>query len=97
MKYAYHQGTLWTSQVAFVYVISLKTNNNSIIVCIDMVLPMAWVDSPKFFCTFSETLADVENSLVNMLLPVPGYGAITKIPEKGPGLPHTLNILTYID
>ena len=41
---------------------------------------MGWVDPPEAFCTFSEILADVENYLINMALPVPDYDAINKIP-----------------
>ena len=59
-----------------------------------MVLPMAWVDLPKFFCGFSETLTDVVNALVPTL---PWYGTITKTLETGPGLSHTLDSLTQID
>ena len=58
---------------------------------------MGWVESPKFFCTFLETLTDVPNVLIHTLVPVPGYGAISKIPETGQGPPHTLDILTHID
>ena len=57
---------------------------------------MGWVDSPKFFCVFSETLTDVGNALVHKLLPVPGYGAIANILETGQGPPHTLDNLTHI-
>ena len=57
---------------------------------------MGWVDSPKFFCAFLETLIDVANTLVDTDLKVPSYGAIFKIPETGPGPPHTSEILTHI-
>ena len=39
---------------------------------------MGWVDSPKFFCAFSETLADVTNNLVDYKLSIPTYGVILK-------------------
>ena len=58
---------------------------------------MGWVDSPKFFCAFSETLIDVANALVDSELPVPAYGAISEIPSTGPGPPHTPESLTHID
>ena len=51
----------------------------------------------QVFCALSETLTDVANSLVDTDLPVPAYGAITKIPATGPGLLHTNKILTHID
>ena len=52
--------------------------------------------SPKNFCAFSETLTDVANALVRTSLLVPGYGAIYKIPDTGPGVPYTLDSLTHI-
>ena len=57
---------------------------------------MEWVDSPKFFCTFSETLTGVANALVNTDLPVLSYGAISKIPDTGTGPPYTPESLTHI-
>ena len=94
---AYHRGTLRSFQVrAFACVIPLVANNDCIIICINILLPMGWVDSPKFFCAFSETLTDVVNALLHTSLMEPGYGAITKIPETGMGLPHTLDSLTTV-
>ena len=46
------------------YAVLLALENHCIITFIDLVLTMGWVDSPKFFCAFSETLADVTNNLV---------------------------------
>ena len=59
-------------------------------------MSMGWVDSPKFFCAFSETLTDVANALVDTYLPVPSYSAISEIPETRPGPPHTPESLTHI-
>ena len=58
---------------------------------------MGWVESPKFFCTFSETLTDVKNALVGTDLSVPSYSVISKIPETRPGPLCTLDSLTHID
>ena len=80
---------------AFAYVILFAVDDSCIIICIDMVLPMGWVDSPKFFCTFLETLTDVVNALIHTSLLVLRYGAIAKIPDTGPGLTHTLDSLTH--
>ena len=80
----------------FAYVIPLTSDNNCIIICIDLVLLMVWVESPKFFSTLSETLTDVANTFVNKLLPVLGYRVISKIPKTDTGPPHTLDILTHI-
>ena len=57
---------------------------------------MGWLDSPNYFCAFSETLTDVANALVHTSLPVPGYGTIYKIPETGLVPLYTLDSLTHI-
>ena len=45
---AYHRGKLHPSQVgAFYYVIPLASDDDFIIICINLVLPMGWVDSTK--------------------------------------------------
>ena len=94
---AYHHGTVNPAQVGyFSYVIPLAPGDEGIFICIDLVLPMGWVDSPKFFCAFLETLIDVANDLVNSELPVPSYGKISEIPATGPGPPHTPESLTHI-
>ena len=72
---------------AFEYVIPSAPGDEGKFICIDLVLPMGWVDSPKFFCTFSETLTDVANALVESELPVPAYWEIYKIPSTGPAPP----------
>ena len=95
---AYHRGTVKPAQVGtFAYVIPSAPGDEGIFICIDLVLPMGWVDSPKFFCAFSETMTDVANALVDSELPVPSYRAISKIPSTGPGPPHTPESLTHID
>ena len=58
---------------------NLALEGNVVIICIDLVFPMGWIDSPKLFCTVYERLTDMENTLVDMELPVPAYGTITKI------------------
>ena len=61
---------------------------------------MVWVESPKFFCAFSETLTDVAITLVDTELPVPSYGATYKIPATGPPSPlppHTNESLNHIN
>ena len=82
---------------AFVYVVPSDPDNYGIIVCANMVLPMGWVDSPKFFCAFPEMLTDVVNALVNAYLPVPYYGAISGLPSTGTGPPHTHMSLNHIE
>ena len=81
----YHRGNLKPSQVgAFAYVIPPVPEENVIIICINLVLPMGWVDSPKFFCAFSEALTDVANTLINADLPVPAFEAISTLPAIEP-------------
>ena len=95
---AYHRGTVRPSQVgSFVYVVPLAPGDKGCIICIELALQMEWVDSPKFFYAFSETLIDVENALVNTDLPVPSYSAISEIPTAGPGSPHLPESLTHVD
>ena len=95
---AYHRGTVEPAQVgAFTYVIPSAPENEGIVICINLVLPMGWVDSPNLFCAFWEPLTDVENALVDTDFPVPSYGAILEIPSTGTGPPHTLQSLTHID
>ena len=95
---AYHFGTLQSAQVGdFSYVVPAVAEDDCIIICISLVLPMGWMDSPKYFCAISETLADVVNALVHTALPVPAYGAILEILETSLGPPHTLDSLTHID
>ena len=87
----YHRGTLRPCQVGtYAYVIPLAPGDKGCIICIDLVLPMGWVDSTKFFCASSETLTDVANALVDTDLPVPSYGDISQIPATSPPPPpHT--------
>ena len=94
---AYHRSTLKPFQVGvFSYVVPTVRDNDFILICIDLVLPMRWVDSPKFFCALSENLTDVANNLVDADLPVLAYRNISVIPPTEPFPPHTLAILTHI-
>ena len=81
----------------FTYLIPLAQWEEGTIICLNLVLPMGWVDSTKFFCTCLETLIDVAYAPVNTYLLVPSYGAISEIPATGPVPPHTPESLTHID
>ena len=95
---AYHCGTLWLDQVgAFAYVVPAASENNCVIICINLVLPMGWVDSPNYFCAFSETLTDMANALVHTLLLVPAYGVISLVLKTGLGPPHITDSLMHIN
>ena len=86
----YHRDTLRLPQVgAFAYIIPLATDYDDIIICINLVFLVVWVDSPNFFCILLEILTDVVNALIDMALPVPEYGTIGMISDTGPG-PKTL-------
>ena len=95
---AYHRGTVTPLQVGkFAGVVLSVPGYEVCIICVDLVLPMGWVKSPKFFCAFLQTLTDVANALVDMKLPVPSYDAISGIPATRPGPPHTPESLAHID
>ena len=57
---------------------------------------MGWFNSPKFFCAFSDILMNMASTIVNILLLITWYDAIFNISNTGPGLSHTLDILTHI-
>ena len=93
-----HRGTVKPAQVGtFAYITPLAPGDKGRIICIDLVLLMGWVDSPKFFCAFLEMLTDTANALVDKDLPVPSYSAISDIPGTGPPPPHNLESFTHID
>ena len=49
VTYVYHRGTLRPSQLGtFDYAILSATKDDCIVICIDLLLPMGWVDSAKF-------------------------------------------------
>ena len=94
----YHHGTLKPSQVSvFAYVVPSVPDDDVVLLCIDLVLPMGWLDSPKFSCAFSKTITDMANYLVDADLPIPAYGEISALLTTEPGLPHTPASLTHID
>ena len=85
----YHRDILRLPQFgAFAYIITSAPDYDGIIICINLVFLVVWVDSPKFFCTFLEIMTDVVNALIGLVLPVPEYGTIAKITATGPGPPR---------
>ena len=82
---------------AFAYAIPSVLYKYCIIMCVNLVLTMVWVDSPKFFCAFSKTLRYFANNILDTELPAPSYGYIAKIPSNGPDpLPQTCKTLAHI-
>ena len=49
---------------AFTYVVLPLPSNTTILLCIDLVLPMRWVNSPDMFCAASETVADMDKGYI---------------------------------
>ena len=96
---AYHCGTLKPPQAgAFACVVPLVPYNDIIIICIHLVLPMGWVESPKFFCAFSNNLTDVANALVDADLPLLSYGSISVLPalETPPPPPRRASSISTV-
>ena len=82
---AYHCGTLGPPQTgAFAYGIPLALENYGFIICTDLVLPMGWVNSPKFFCAFSGMMTDMTNDLDSTEITVLAHGAIGKFSATAP-------------
>ena len=81
----------------FTYAVPLLSDYYGIVICINLVLPVGWVDSTKFFCAFSETLTDVASALIDISMPVLEYGYMANIPVTGLVPPHVRKSLTHID
>ena len=65
----FHKETLHMYQVgAFDCIVPSTAEENFSIICIKFVLPIVWIDSPKFVSDFSGKLMYMENPIVNMLL-----------------------------
>ena len=59
---AFHRCPLRPADVgAFAYVVPPLPGDATTYLCVDLVLPMGWVNSPPFFCAASETAADLAN------------------------------------
>ena len=50
--------------VAFTYVVPKLPCDTTILLYIDLVLPMGWVNSPDMFCVASETVVDMTNGYI---------------------------------
>ena len=94
----YQLSTLQPYQMRnFTYSFALVLEYYGIVISINLVLPVGWVDSTKFFCAFSETMMDVASALLDTLIPVLEYGYMTNIPVTGLVPPHVQKSLTHID
>ena len=62
---AFHRCPLRAAHIrAFTYVVPPLPCDTTILLCIDLVLPMGWVSSPDIFCAASETVADMANGYI---------------------------------
>ena len=62
---AFHRCPLQAAHIgAFTYVVSPLPSDMTILLCMDLVLPMGWVNSPDMFCAASETVADMANGYI---------------------------------
>ena len=58
----FHQCLLRPGDIgAFTYIVPPLPTEISTLLCIELVLPIGWVNSPDMFCTASETVSDVAN------------------------------------
>ena len=78
------------------YVVSSAPDDDCIIICINLVMMMGWVDEYKFFCALSETLTDTADALLDTDLTILAYGVISKITSTGSPPYHTCESLTHI-
>ena len=59
---AFHRCLLRPGDIGtFTYVVPPLPTDTSTLLCIDLFLPMSWVNSPDMFCAASEIVADVSN------------------------------------
>ena len=76
---------------AFSYIFSLLPCDTSTYLYVDLVLPMGWVTSPPFFCTASDTAADLANVyMADHRSPTPEYGPTLGTYSTPPPPTHTL-------
>ena len=59
----YHRVTVTLSQVGvFAYIVPLALEDEGCIICIYLVLPMVWVESPKFFRVYENAQKNLGDS-----------------------------------
>ena len=62
---AFHRCPLQAAHIgAFTYVPPPLPSYTTILLCIDLVLPMGWLNSPDMFFAASETVADMANGYI---------------------------------
>ena len=78
---AFHRCNLRPSDVkSFAYVVPVLSSDPDVLICINLVLPMGWVNSPDLFYSTLETVADIANQLLSKpATPTPIYGATKHI------------------
>ena len=72
--------------------------DTAIYLCIDLVLPMGWVNSPPFFCAASETAADLANSYIrDPTTPWSPYGPTRDVYSTTPSPPASSDRLQKVE
>ena len=62
---AFHQCPLRAAHIgAFTYVVPPLPSDTTILLFINLVLPMGWINSPDIFCAASETVAYMANGYI---------------------------------
>ena len=97
----FHRCVLWTSDVgSFTYVVPPILGDTEIYICVDLFLPLGWVNSPPLFCSTSETDADLANAyLANPEIPWRSYAPKKAFIQQPPTtllLPTAFKRLRYI-
>ena len=83
---AFHRCNIKPSDVgAFAYVVPPLPSDTSFLLCINLVLPMGWVNSPDFFCAASETVVDITNDKITSSPPdLVAYGPTKALYSTAP-------------
>ena len=87
---------------AFTYVVPPIPEDPAIYLCVDLVLPMVWVNSPPLFCAAYETAADLANTyLENPQTPwrpyVPTKGIYVTTPNNAASSNRLKKVEVYMD
>ena len=96
---AFHRCHIYPEDVgAFTYVVPLIPLDPEPLLCIDLVLPMSWVNSPDLFCATSETVTDEANiTFLSDLTPQLSYLPTAGLYKAFPAQPAGPSRLQYAD
>ena len=96
---AFHRCPIRAEDVgAFSYVVPPIPSDTHPLLCIDLVLPMGWVNSPDLFCASSETVTDLANKAFHSDFdPSPPYHPTAGLYQASPSPSAGPNRLQYAD